>query len=163
MRTLGPLDEPIPEEDQDPRIQELDANRRRFAHDIRRLADTFGGRHGIIEDGVYRFYHQSIKVVVLYEAASRSLDLFERLRPGGCRLNPWFQEIVDGAERAWTGPEDLDARNANWIACARPVVELGFHCDYFLRQLVRYEAEEFASLRVLTSGVAAILYLYGLR
>lgn len=157
------LGQRLPPERQDARVQQLDANRRRYAGEIRRLADAFSSQHGVMEDGVYRFYHQSIKVSTLYAMGLQAVDFFTRLCPAGCRIYPWFAEIAEDAKRAWTSPPDLRARNANWTTHARPPVELAFHCDYFLEQLVRYEAEEFASLVVLPSGVAAVLYLYGLR
>lgn len=160
---LERLGDPLPAESRDPRIQGLDANRQRHAEEIRRLADVFSRPHGIIEDGVYRFYHQSIKVATLYAMASEALDLFERLCPEGCRINPWFLGVAEDGKRAWTDVPDLRARNADWTKHARPVVEFAFHCEYFLKQFVRYHAEEFASLTALPSGVAAILYLYGLR
>lgn len=155
--------EPIPAASHDKRIQEFDANRRRYADEIQRMAEAFSRQHGVIEEGVYRFYYQSVKVSTLYATALQALDLFARLCPADCQINPWFAEIAEEAKRAWTSPPDMRARNANWTRHARPVVEFAFHCEYFLTQLVRYEAEEFASIAVLPSGGAAILYLYGLR
>ncbi|MFQ5668493.1 MAG: hypothetical protein ACE5I7_18975 [Candidatus Binatia bacterium] len=160
---LERLGNPLPTELRDPRIQELDANRHRQAEEIRRLADVFTRPQGIIEDGVYRLYHQSIKVATVYATAFDALDLFARLCPVRCRINPWFLGIAEDAKRAWTDVPDLRALNADWTKHARPVIELAFHCEYFLKQFVRYETEDFVSLTALPSGVAAILYLYGLR
>lgn len=150
-------------EDRELRIRELDANRGRLAAEVRNLSDSLSRCDGLIEDGVYRFYHQSFKVATLYEAAQNALDILRRLSPAGTQLNPWFVAIAEEAQAAWTSPPDLAARNRNWPAAARPVVELAFHCDYFLRQLARTETQEYASLQVLPSGVAAVLELYGLR
>jgi len=159
---LTELDQPLSPDKQDPRHQELDAKRREYGDEICRLADLFG-RAGIIEDGVYRFYHQSFKISHLLAMANEAYALLENLSPNGCRLNPWFVEIAEDAERAWKSAPDLQTLNAHWTRHARPVVEFAFHCDYFLRQLLRYESVQFASLRLLPSGVAALLALYGIR
>lgn len=159
---MNDLGQPLPPDQQDPRHLQLDAKRREYANEIRRLADLFA-KAGIIEDGVYRFYHQSIKVSHLLAMANEVYVLLKNLSPTGCLLNPWFVEIAEDADRAWNSAPDLQTRNTCWTKHARPVVEFAFHCDYFLRQLVQYESARFASLRVLPSGVAAILELYGIR
>jgi hypothetical protein len=58
---------------------------------------------------------------------------------------------------------EVQTLNADWTGHARPLVEFALHCEYFLKQLVRYDAEDFAPLARLPSGVAALLCLYGLR
>ncbi len=160
---LKDLEEPLPLDKQDHRRQRFDAKRREHAHEIHRLADLFGRAGGIVEDGVYRFYHQSFKVSNLGAAANQAYALFEQLCPAGCRLNSQFVEIAENANRAWNAAPDLSALNSAWATHARPVLEFAFHCDYFLCQLVRYESVEFASVRALPSGAAALLELCGIR
>ena len=155
-------DQPLPPSQQDPRYRELDARRHEYAAEIHRLADLWN-KAEIIEDGVYRFYHRSFKVANLLAMANEVYALLRGLCPAGCRLNPWFVEIAEDAERKWTTASDLKTRNAHWTRHARAVVEFAFHCNYFLGRLVQYESLEFASLRLLPSGVAAILELYGIR
>jgi hypothetical protein len=156
------LDQKLPSGQQDPRHRELDAKRHEHAAEIRRLADLWN-KTAIIEDGVYRFYHQSFKVANLLAVANDVYALLGDLCPAGCQLNPWFVEIAEDAEHAWTSAPDLQTRNTHWSRHARPVAEFAFHCDYFLDQLVQYETVEFASLRQLPFGVAAVLELYGIR
>jgi hypothetical protein len=73
---LTELDQPLSPDKQDPRHQELDAKRREYADEICRLADLFG-RAGIIEDGVYRFYHQSFKISHLLAMANEAYALLK--------------------------------------------------------------------------------------
>ena len=82
----------------------------------------------------------------------------EGLRPGH-PLHPWFAQIV----RAGTGREFTPDDNARWSDATRPVVEAFFHARYFLEMAVRYAGRFEAAPRVLPSGWAALLELYGLR
>ena len=69
-----------------------------------------------------------------------------------------FLEIVsEGTGKTWE-----PAHNHAWTATTRPIVEAFFHARYFLEMAVRYAHLE-EPPRLLPSGYAALLYLYGLR
>jgi hypothetical protein len=49
------------------------------------------------EDGVYRYYHQSLKVYTLQGAVKRAQRLLEDLAPSGTELNAWLVAICEDA------------------------------------------------------------------
>lgn len=113
--------------------------------------------HWDYEDPVYRFYHHSFKVYWLQAATTDIVRLLGDLAPGRS-LNPMFLEIVsEGTGKTWE-----PAHNHAWTATTRPIVEAFFHARYFLEMAVRYAHLE-EPPRMLPSGYAALLYLYGLR
>ena len=58
---------------------------------------------------------------------------------------------------------ELDAsHNAEWPRHVRPLVEAFLYARYFVEMLVRYGRESEAPSRVLSSGRAAVLMLFGL-
>ena len=114
--------------------------------------------HWGYEDPIYRFYHQSLKVYALQGQTSRIVAALESLRPGH-PLDEGFRRIVaDGTGRTFV-PE----HNRRWLEATRPIVEAFFHARYFLELAVRYGRRLDAPPRVLPSGWAALLELYGLR
>ena len=114
--------------------------------------------HWGMEDGLYRFYHQSFKVYHLqYETEGICKALQELLpdRP----LNRWFSEIVAQG----TGREFDLSHNQDWLCHTRPIVEAFFHAHYFLKMAVKYGKELDGAPDCLPSGWAAVLYLFNLR
>ena len=107
---------------------------------------------------MYRFYHQSFKVYALQETTTRIVTALEGLRPGH-PLHPWFAQIV----RAGTGRAFTRDDNARWSDATRPIVEAFFHARYFLEMAVKYGKALDEAPRMLPSGWAALLTLYGLR
>lgn len=114
--------------------------------------------HWGLEDGIYRFYHQSFKVYHLQsftEAISKELQELLPDRP----LNDSFAEIVEEG----TGTEFEMSHNENWLRHTRPIVEAFFHAHYFLNMTCKYGRELDRMPEALPSGWAAVLYLYNLR
>jgi hypothetical protein len=139
---------------------EVEALLRRIKAEAGALAKLLGecSDHWGYEDPIYRFYHQSFKVYALQGQTSRIVAALESLRPGH-PLDEGFRRIVaDGTGRTFA-PE----HNRRWLEATRPVVEAFFHARYFLEMTVRYGRRLDAPPRVLPSGWAALLELYGLR
>ena len=65
--------------DLDDAARELLANIKRRMHEIDELLRRFPAEE---EDGVYRYYHKSIKVYGLQMAIEKALSLFESIAPG---------------------------------------------------------------------------------
>src|SRR5437879_10974083 len=89
--------------------------------------------HWGMEDGVYRFYHQSFKVYYLQSLTETICAALRNLlsdRP----LNEWFREI--GAQG--TGKTSDVSHNENWLQHTRPIVEAFFHAHYFLKMACKY-------------------------
>lgn len=115
---------------------------------------------GVIEEGVYRFYHQSFKVYRFQDWTSKVVELFRKLSPTpGAPLDPYFEEILT----AGTGKEFELAHNQAWTRHTRPIVEAAFHAHYFLSQAVKYARNLSAPPALMPSGWAALLTLYGIR
>jgi|SRR6516164_9710591 hypothetical protein len=115
--------------------------------------------HWTIEDGVYRFYHQSFKVFYLQEVTTRIVTSLRALAPN-VELNPWFSEIV----KEGTGREfDPLRTNNHWTEETRPVLEAFFHSHFFLTMICKYGRALKEAPQTLPSGWAAVLYLYQMR
>jgi hypothetical protein len=117
------------------------------------LEDEWG-----LEDGFYRFYHQSFKVYGLQVMTMELREVFEQLLPGR-PLNSWFLEIVARG----TEHEFELAHNDAWLQHTRPIVEAAFHSYFFLKQMVKYGKQLDAPPKQMPGGWAAILYLFNLR
>ena len=115
-------------------------------------------RHWGIEDRVYRFYHQSLKVYDVQEMTQETVDLLQSLLPER-PLNAWFMQIV----REGTDKEFELSHNEDWLHHTRPMVEALFHAHYFVKMACKYGQELEAQPAALPSGYAALLYLYDLR
>ena len=115
--------------------------------------------HWCYEDGVYRFYHQSLKVWYLQESVKGIVARLQALAPDK-PLNSWFMKIVaDGTAKQFEMSD-----NQRWLEAARPIVEAFFHAKYFLEMAVRYGKElGDTPPSMLPSGWAAFLYLYNMR
>jgi hypothetical protein len=114
--------------------------------------------HWGMEDGVYRFYHQSFKVYAMQELTVEICRTFRDLLPGK-PLNRWFTEIVTQG----TGNEFEMSHNQDWLRHTRPIIEAFFHAHYFLKMAVKYGKELESSPDCMPSGWAAVLYLYDSR
>ncbi len=145
------------EADDRPDVEALLRRIKAEAGTLRRLLAECSDHWGY-EDPIYRFYHQSFKVYALQGQTTRIVAALESLRPGHS-LDERFRCIVgDGTGRSFA-PED----NRRWLEATRPVVEAFFHARYFLEMAVRYGRRLDEPPRVLPSGWAALLELYGLR
>jgi hypothetical protein len=114
--------------------------------------------HRGIEDGFYRFYHQSFKVYPVQQATEEICDALQNLLPGR-PMNQWFRKIVaDG-----TGGKFEISHNQDWLQHTRPILEAFFHAHFFLKMAVKYGRELQSAPDSLPSGWAAVLYLFNLR
>ncbi len=111
-----------------------------------------------MEDGIYRFYHQSFKVYHLQHATEEICKALQDLLPDHA-MNRWFSEIVAQG----TSHEFEMSHNQNWLRHTRPIVEAFFHAQYFLKMAVKYGKELESAPDCMPSGWAAVLYLYNLR
>jgi len=114
-----------------------------------------------VEDGVYRFYHQSWKVYGrLQNLTTRVVAKLRALAPDPAKpLDEYFEEIV----AAGTGKTWKQADNQNWTQVTRPIVEAFFHAKYFLDMAVLYGKELDTPPVTMPSGWASVLTLYGIR
>jgi len=114
--------------------------------------------HWGMEDGIYRFYHQSFKVYRLQALTEQICKSLQELLPDR-PLNKWFSEIVAQG----TGHQFEMEHNENWLRHTRSIVEASFHAHYFLKMVCKYGKELETSPNSLPSGWAAVLYLFDLR
>jgi hypothetical protein len=111
-----------------------------------------------MEDGIYRFYHQSFKVYYLQALTEAICTALASLLPDR-PLNVWFsQTVAEG-----TGKQFDPSHNDDWLRHTRPIVEAFFHAHYFLRMACKYGRELDEPPSAMPSGWAAVLYLFGLR
>ena len=146
-----------PDADDRPEVQAIFANLKASLPQLRALLEECSGHWGY-EDPVYRFYHQSFKVYYLQDQTLRIVAALRGLAPER-NLNEWFVQIV----AAGTGKSFTPEQNQRWLEVTRPILEAFFHARYFLEMGVRNAADLDVPPRVLPSGWAALLYLYGLR
>lgn len=114
--------------------------------------------HWGMEDGFYRFYHQSFKAYALQHVTEGISEALQALFPDR-PLNRWFTEIVSQG----TGKDFEMAHNQDWLRHTRPIVEAYFHAYYFLKLAIKYGKELDHAPDRLPSGWAAVLYLFDLR
>jgi hypothetical protein len=110
------------------------------------------------EDGAYRFWHQSFKVYALQGFIARVADTLRSLSPDRI-IHPWFELIV----AAGTGRKFERSHNKRWLEETRPIVEAFLHAKYFLEMICQYGRELKEAPKILPSGWAAVLQLYGIR
>ena len=99
------------------------------------------------EDGIYRFYHHSFKVMRLKDSVEEAVGLFLRIRPG--RLNRDYQAIV------LSGTMEKATR--------ADIVAAFLHTKYFVEMMIKYGTELKEAPHTLPSGWASVLYLYNMR
>ena len=114
--------------------------------------------HWGMEDGIYRFYHQSFKVYHLQHSTGEIYKALQDLLPGHA-VNRWLSEIVAQG----TGHEFEMSHNQDWLRHTKPIVEAFFHAHYFLKMVVKYGKELESAPDCMPSGWAAVLYLFDLR
>ena len=114
--------------------------------------------HWCMEDGFYRFYHQSFKVYHVQQLTEGICQALQALLPER-PMNRWFKEIVAQG----TGNEFEMSHNQDWLRHTRPIVEAFFHAHYFLKMVVKYGRELETPPNPMPSGWAAVLYLFDLR
>jgi hypothetical protein len=115
-------------------------------------------RHWGIEDGVYRFYHQSMKVYFVQGMTQEAAELLQSLLPER-PMNAWFRQIVSEG----TGKTFEVSHNEDWLLHTRPMIEALFHAHYFVKMACKYGQELDTQPAALPSGYAALLYLFDLR
>jgi hypothetical protein len=145
--------------DDRPAVVKLFANLREALPELRSLLERCNA-DWVYEDGIYRFYHQSLKVYGLQQTTEVIVAALRGLAPDPeSELNAAFLQVVrDGTGKVFTG-----ADNQRWLEVTRPILEAFFHARFFLEMAVRYGAELDEPPRALPSGWAAFLYLYDLR
>jgi hypothetical protein len=114
--------------------------------------------HWGIEDGFYRFYHQSFKVYPVQQATEGICGALQNLMPDR-PFNQWFDKIVaEGTE-----VEFEISHNQDRLQHTRPILEAFFHAHFFLKMAVKYGRELQSVPDRMPSGWAAVLYLFDLR
>jgi hypothetical protein len=125
--------------------------------ELEKLAREIEGHWGI-EDGFYRFYHQSWKVYGVQTMTKQVVKSLVELLPER-PLNDWFMAIVkQGTEKNFEM-----SHNSAWLENTRPILEAFFHAHYFLKMVCKYARELDAPPQPMPSGWAAVLYLYDMR
>lgn len=114
--------------------------------------------HWGYEDPVYRFYYGSLKAYRIQATTERIAGVLGGLLPDHA-LDESFRRIISDG----TGHVFDVSHNRNWLDHTRPIVEAFFHARYFLEMAIRYGRKLDHPPRVLPSGWAALLCLYGLR
>ena len=114
--------------------------------------------HWGIEDGFYRFYHQSFKVYQVQPVTDEICKALQNLLPNR-PMNKWFCKIM--AEG--TGHEFEMSHNQDWLHHTRPILEAFFHAHFFLKMAIKHGKELQSAPDRLPSGWAAVLYLFDLR
>lgn len=120
---------------------------------LARVEDHWG-----MEDGIYRFYHNSFKVFRLQVVTGEICQALQALLPDR-PMNKCFSGIVkDG-----TGRQFEMTYNEDWPRHTRAIVEACFHAHYFLKMVCKYGRELEVPPDALPSGWASVLYLFDLR
>jgi hypothetical protein len=125
------------------------------APEFEELLDKMEGHNGI-ENDVYRFYHQSLKMFGAQELTLEAVALLQSLLPEQ-PLNAWFMQIVkEGTEREF----DL-SHNENWPPNTRPILEALFHAQYFVKMACKYARKPWSDF--MQNGQAALQCLFDVR
>lgn len=148
-------------EKRDLRLEELQVLQMKLLDSIKARREQLEELHSessrFYEDAVYRFYHQSFKVLHLQEITSRMVQALRDLLPDQ-KLNTWFTQIVEkGTGRVF----ELEC-NQHWMDCTRPIIEAFVHAQFMLEMAIRH-SELPEPPQMMPSGWAALLYLYNLR
>jgi len=143
--------------DDRPEARSLLASLKRDLPELEELLERSSDHWGY-EDPVYRFYHQSWKVHGVQGSTLRIVERLKALAPGR-PLDAWFTAIIEEGTGRRFEVED----NRRWPEATRPILEAFFHARYFLEMAVRYGRRMERPPRMLPSGWAALLCLYGLR
>ena len=133
-------------------------NMKRKAKTLRKLLDDVNDHWGY-EDGLYRFYHQSLKVYYLQQNTEQIVAVLAKIAPERQPFCDFFQAIL----RAGTERKFKLEDNQHWVERAAPIVQAFLHARYFLEMAVKYSAELKEPPQTLPSGWASLLELYGIR
>ena len=133
-------------------------NMRQHAPELRRVLED-ASSEWCYEDGIYRFYHGSLKVFRLQSATREMADALAAIAPEGRPFCPLFGEVLQQG----TGREFSLEDNQHWLERAAPIVQAFFHARYFVEMAVKYAAELAEPPQPMPSGWAALLCLYGIR
>lgn len=111
------------------------------------------------EDRIYRFYYESSKIYSLQGTTLKAVEIFKNIgQQADARLCDCFEEIIlDGTGKNWK------MADPNWRRYQRSIVEAFLHTKYFVEMMVKYGRELETLPKILPSGWAAILMLYGQR
>ena len=158
MTSIAPaeLDPTAQFQEQSKAIEQLLSNIKQRLPQLEPLLEQTESHWGI-EDGFYRFYHQSFEVYPVQQATDEICSVLQGLSPRP--MNAWFLEII----AAGTGIKFDDSHNRDWLRHTRPILEAFFHAQYFLKMAVKYGRELQSVPNCLPSGWAAVLYLFDLR
>lgn len=139
--------------------QELLANLKAHADELAKILASVSDR--AYEDVVYRFYHYSFKVYPQATHHTQNMvDCLRRMAPTGTRLAPLFEEICQGSIEQ----TEFELPNCDdWGKRMRPFIEAFFHARYFVEMAVKYADTLQEPPRLIPSGWAALLSLYGIR
>lgn len=140
--------------------------------------------HWAYEDPIYRFYHHSFKVLRLQEDTVKIVETLKSLLTGR-ELNKIFLRIIEegtaissiklpydiieiagGRVRKFKSDDKgmpIEELNMNWERHTRPIIEVFFHAKFMIEMTVKYSKTLEYPPRLLPSGWAALLHLYGLR
>jgi len=133
-------------------------NMRQHEPELRRVLEDINSEW-CYEDGIYRYYHQSLKVFGLQEATKLIADVLSAIAPEGRPFCGFFRDIL----QLGTGQEFSPADNEHWLERAAPIVQAFLHARYFLEMAAKYATELEEPPQPMPSGWAALLCLYGLR
>jgi hypothetical protein len=148
----------LPQEEKNRLAGILLRNLRQHAPELRQILEDVNSEY-CYEDGLYRYYHQSLKVFSLQGSTLRMADALAAVAPEGRPFDhPLFNEILKQGTGRVFSLED----NQHWQERAGPIVTAFFHVRYFLEMAIKYsDLDQLPS--PLPYGWAALLYLYGLR
>jgi hypothetical protein len=143
--------------DDRPAVRTLLANLRAHLPELEALLAECNAEWAV-DDGVYRFYHQSFEAYLIQTLTLRVVDALQALAPNR-PLNRWFTQIVSEGSRKTFRFED----NQRWLEVTRPIIEAFFHARHLLTVAVQSARELQEPPALLPTKWATVLYLYDLR
>lgn len=145
------------EDERDARSRELLRAIKERHGELLGLLDECDGRWGS-EDLVYRFYHSSFKLYRIQKLTGKLVAGLRSLLPS-VELDTRFEQIInEGTGHLWER-----SHNDDWLVHTRPQLEAFWHAHYMVAMALRYGHDLEVPPRLLPSGWAAVLTLYGLR
>ncbi len=134
----------------------LRAIKRRLPRLKKLLADI--SKASLLDDGVYRFYHQSYKVYSLQSVTVQVVEELQAVMPNRS-LNSDFMKIISEG----TGKKFRLSHNKKWHLHTRPIVEAFFHAKHMLEMLCKCGKNLKTPPMPMPYNWATVLYLYNLR
>ncbi len=129
-------------------------------HHLPKLDELKEALHREYENGIYRFYHQSLKVYQLQYSTLEALALIQQIATDtDNELNSEFMLIL----MQGTGIEFDIAHNQAWSSHTRTIVEAFLHAHYFINMLTNFGHQLDIAPQWLPNGWAAILELFNQR